>query len=146
MGTRLNSEIRGSTDENFNCKDGFSMLCDDLKALKEKKKLTNQEISELSGIPVSTVARILSGQTDNPSFQTVCDLVIAMGGSLDELTEIDISVKTETSANALLYEKTIEDKNKWILRMFIWCSVMTGILFFLVIFDIMNPHWGYVRY
>lgn len=122
------------------------MLCDDLKALKEKKKLTNQEISELSGIPVSTVARILSGQTDNPSFQTVCDLVIAMGGSLDELTEIDISVKTETSANALLYEKTIEDKNKWILRMFIWCSVMTGILFFLVIFDIMNPHWGYVRY
>ena len=54
-----------------------------LKELKEKSKLTTKQISDLSGIPESTISRILSGQTDNPTFDTVCALVKAMGGSLD---------------------------------------------------------------
>ena len=61
------------------------MLSTQLKLLKEKRKLTNQQLSDLSGVPVGTINRILSGQTDNPSFQTVCDMVMAMdllhGGS-----------------------------------------------------------------
>ena len=61
------------------------MLATQLKLLKEKRKLTTQQLSDLSGVPVGTINRILSGQTDNPSFQTVCDLVMAMDGSLDEL-------------------------------------------------------------
>lgn len=60
------------------------MLSTQLKLLKEKRKLTNQQLSDLSGVPVGTINRILSGQTDNPSFQTVCDMVMAMDGSLDE--------------------------------------------------------------
>ena len=59
------------------------MLSTQLKLLKEKRKLTNQQLSDLSGVPVGTINRILSGQTDNPSFQTVCDMVMAMDGSLD---------------------------------------------------------------
>ena len=61
------------------------MLSDYLKALKTKKNLTNQDLSDLSGVPVGTINRILANQTDNPSFQTVCDIVIALEGSLDEL-------------------------------------------------------------
>ena len=64
------------------------MLSTQLKLLKEKRKLTNQQLSDLSGVPVGTINRILSGQTDNPSFQTVCDMVMAMDGSLDELVGI----------------------------------------------------------
>ena len=64
------------------------MLATQLKLLKEKRKLTTQQLSDLSGVPVGTINRILSGQTDNPSFQTVCDLVMAMDGSLDELVGI----------------------------------------------------------
>ena len=64
------------------------MLYEKLKALKMSKNLTIQEISEKSGVPSSTVSRIFSGQTDNPSFQNICDIVIAMGGSLDELAGI----------------------------------------------------------
>ena len=58
------------------------MLSTQLKLLKEKRKLTNQQLSDLSGVPVGTINRILSVQTDNPSFQTVCDMVMAMDGSL----------------------------------------------------------------
>lgn len=64
------------------------MLSTQLKILKEKRKLTNQQLSDLSGVPVGTINRILSGQTDNPSFQTVCDMVLAMDGSLDEIVGI----------------------------------------------------------
>ena len=64
------------------------MLSDYLKALKTKKNLTNQDLSDLSGVPVGTINRILANQTDNPSFQTVCDIVIALEGSLDELAVI----------------------------------------------------------
>ena len=65
------------------------MLATQLKLLKEKRGLTNQQLADLSGVPVGTVNRILSGQTDNPSFQTICDLVLAMDGSLDELAGIE---------------------------------------------------------
>ena len=64
------------------------MLSTQLKLMKEARKLTTQQLSDLSGVPVGTINRILSGQTDNPSFQTVCDLVMAMDGSLDELVGI----------------------------------------------------------
>ena len=46
----------------------------DIFELKEKKKasgMTNQEIAELSGIPVSTVNKIFSGATANPRYSTL---------------------------------------------------------------------------
>lgn len=55
------------------------MFRDALKKQKEKSKLTNQQISDKSGIPTTTVHRILSGETENPTFQNIRDIVIAMG-------------------------------------------------------------------
>ncbi len=45
------------------------MLADYLKLLKNKKNLTNQELADLSGVPVGTINRIMAGQTDNPNFK-----------------------------------------------------------------------------
>lgn len=72
------------------------MLTDELRKLKDEKNMTSQEISAASGVPASTVSRILSGQTDNPSFQNICDMVIAMGGSIDQL--VGIASKSEKNA------------------------------------------------
>ena len=122
------------------------MLSTQLKLLKEKRKLTNQQLSDLSGVPVGTINRILSGQTDNPSFQTVCDMVMAMGGSLDELAGIQAEKKARASQEILsLYEAMIESKNKWLHRLFVCCCVLTLVLIFLVIFDLMNPSVGFFR-
>jgi len=91
-------------------------ISNQLKLLKEKRHLTNQQLSDLSGVPIGTVNRILSGQTDNPSFQAVCDMVMAMDGSLDEM----VGIKEEPSASdkksaskeiIQLYEGIIADKN-----------------------------------
>lgn len=128
------------------------MLSTELKLLKEKRKLTTQQLSDLSGVPVGTINRILSGQTDNPSFQTVCDLVIAMDGSLDELVGIkDLpSQTTEKKARAseeilAIYEAMIASKNLWIHRFFVCCCVLTLVLIFLIVFDLLNPAVGFFR-
>lgn len=56
-------------------------MIDKLKALKEKSRMTNQQIAEKSGVPESTVARIFSGKTPNPTITTVVSMARAMGGS-----------------------------------------------------------------
>ena len=121
------------------------MLATQLKLLKEKRGLTNQQLADLSGVPAGTVNRILSGQTDNPSFQTICDLVLAMDGSLDELAGIE-KAKARASQDLIhLYEKMIEHKNRWIHRLFVLACLLGSIFIFLVIFDLMNPALGFVR-
>lgn len=69
-----------------------------LREMKEKCGYSNKKIAELSGVSAPTVNRIMSGQTDVPNFQTVCDLVIAMGGSLDELAGIPLSQQYKMKA------------------------------------------------
>ena len=127
------------------------MLATQLKLLKEKRKLTTQQLSDLSGVPVGTINRILSGQTDNPSFQTVCDLVMAMDGSLDELVGIQEETppaekKAQASQEILrLYEEMISSKNLWLHRLFAVLCVVTFAFLFMVIFDLLHPSIGFFR-
>ena len=121
-----------------------------LKLLKEKRKLTNQQLADVSGVPIGTVNRILSGQTDNPSFQAVCDMVMAMDGSLDEL----VGIKEEPAPNERksaskeiiqLYEGIIADKEKWMMRLFTCCCILTIVLIGIVAFDLLNPNHGWFQ-
>ena len=57
-------------------------IVETLKNMKSEQNLTLQQISSASGVPLSTVNRILSGQTENPSFRDVAAIVAAMDGSL----------------------------------------------------------------
>lgn len=121
------------------------MLCDDLKALREKRKMTNQQISDASGVPLSSVNRVFSGQTDNPGFLMIRDIVIAMKGSLDEIA----GIKHQSSADdqiIALYERSIANKDRWIKRLFIFSvSIVVGVMVFLLI-DILDPAIGFIRY
>ena len=65
-------------------------FADTLKNMKSEQNLTLQQISSASGVPVSTVNRILSGQTENPSFRDVAAIVAAMDGSLDAMTGLQM--------------------------------------------------------
>lgn len=122
-----------------------------LKQLKEKRRLTNQQLADLSGVPIGTVNRILSGQTDNPSFQAVCDMVMAMDGSLDELVGIKEETASPTERKSAgkeiiqLYEGIIADKNKWMVRLFTCCCVLTLVLIGIVAFDLLNPNHGWFQ-
>lgn len=125
------------------------MLSTRLKELKDQRKLTNQQLSDLSGVPVGTINRIMAGQTDNPSFQTVCDMVMAMGGSLDELAGIQTPGGGEPSPPGedliRLYERTIEGKEKWLYRLFFFCCVLIAVLLGVLIYDLTHPMVGFFR-
>ena len=56
-----------------------------LRWLKDESKMTTQQIAEASNVPQGTIARILNGETQNPSFSNVADIIYAMGGSIDEM-------------------------------------------------------------
>lgn len=66
------------------------MLGKSLKEMKEASGMTFQQIADKSGVPLSTVNRIMTGGTDQPAYQTVAEIVKAMNGSLDELSGISV--------------------------------------------------------
>ena len=125
------------------------MFTDKLRELKDERKLTNQQIADLSGVPLSTITRIFNGQTDNPNLQTISDIVRAMDGSFDELMGFSRK-KGECSDMSdrliLLYQEMIRNKDKTIKVLFTCLCVIVGVIMLLLIYDIMNGNVGYVRY
>ena len=74
-------------------------MVEKLRQLKEKSHMTNQQIAEKSNIPESTVARIFSGKTPNPTIATAVSMAKAMGGSAaDFFNEEDGAIQTADSS------------------------------------------------
>ena len=83
------------------------MLYERLRAMKGD--MTAQQIADKSGVPVATVNRVLQGLTENPGFDTVCKLVKAMGGSLNDLDENGAG---EPEGLTQLYERGLEYRER----------------------------------
>lgn len=88
------------------------MILNYLNALKTKGNFTIETISNLSGVPESTVKNIFSGKTEDPRFETVSSIVVAMGGSLDAI--YTAAKKDDVEANAVItiketYEQRLAD-------------------------------------
>ncbi|WP_327039007.1 helix-turn-helix transcriptional regulator [Micromonospora maris] len=62
--------------------EGLADLGSMLRSLRRQADLSQRELAGLSGVPQSTVARIESGQSTDPRFQTVHRLIRAAGGRL----------------------------------------------------------------
>ncbi len=56
-----------------------------IKKIKKDKKLTNERLSELSGISLGTLNKLLSGATTDPKLSTLTALSNAFSCSMDEL-------------------------------------------------------------
>lgn len=69
------------------------MIADALKQMRKSSGMTLDEVSKKSGVPMSTISRISSGETKEPSISTVIALVQAMGGSMDDLTDAPKTVQ-----------------------------------------------------
>ena len=61
------------------------MWLDNLKELKKSKGMTSAQIADATKIPESTIKRIFSGDTTDPYVTTIHRIVIALGGSLDQI-------------------------------------------------------------
>ena len=74
--------------------DRSEAIIDRLKELKVKSGMTAQQIAEKSKLPESTVTRIFSGKTANPTVTTVIAIAKAMGGTsadiFDDTVKVDV--------------------------------------------------------
>lgn len=61
------------------------MICKKLIEAKDRSGLTNRQIAELSGVPLGTVNRIMSGFADDPKWETVVHIANALNVSTDYL-------------------------------------------------------------
>lgn len=61
------------------------MWLENLKDLKKERGVTNKYIAEATNLPERTVARIFSGDTDNPYVDTLHRIVTVLDGSLDSI-------------------------------------------------------------
>ena len=122
------------------------MIGNKLKELKELKKMSTNEISKKSGIPASTISRILSEQTESASFDNVCGIVIALEGSVDELIGIPGAQKEHSEELVDLYKDELKHERKLNRRLITLLVIVFLILFFLMVFDFLNGGIGFVRY
>ena len=84
---------------------------DRIKQLKSERKITNDQLSELTGIPLGTLSKILAGISDSPKLVNIVAIAQALGCSLDYL----ISGNPENTNNYTLTPREmdlIEDYRK----------------------------------
>ena len=122
-----------------------------LGQMKKQSGLSTQQIADQSGVPASTITRMLSGQTEEPTFSNMAKVVKTMGGSLDELVGIEPKIKTVTETKVInadaalisLYERAIASKNRWIRWLFILTLVLVVFIICLFIIDQIVPDRGW---
>jgi transcriptional regulator with XRE-family HTH domain len=61
------------------------MLASNIKKLRQKAGLSQDQLARKAGIPYSTYLKIESGYTSSPSIQAVASIAEALGVSIDEL-------------------------------------------------------------
>ena len=61
------------------------MWLENINELKKSKKMTVKDISTMTKLPERSIARVFSGEVDNPYITTLIPIVNALGGSLDEI-------------------------------------------------------------
>ena len=143
-----------------------------LSAKKTELNLTNQEISNLSGIPKSTVDRILRSEEGvSTNLETAVALVKAVGGSLDEAMGIEpskpalpaaapesctenltllrdmlnlwwTSFSSISRAKDSAYQGSIRARDRWLVF-----SVLVNCVFIAwLIYDLLHPTRGWIQY
>ena len=77
-----------------------NLIAQELKKIKEKYHITNEEWAKRSGVPVSTIARFMSSSLNIPNFPAVCAMLKCLGESIDEFYD-RIDAKIGVPAEAL---------------------------------------------
>lgn len=145
----------------------FAMNIDYLNELKEKLSITNDQLAQMSGVPESTVSRILNGTTDNPNFQTIVDIVRTLKGSIDVMedlchTEESAPQETETKkesesektaeeekaqkAAAEAFHATIAVKDRWIRFLVGLLVCVVSFVLIMIAYDLLHPNKGWIQY
>ena len=120
-------------------------------AMQESAGMTVADISTRSGVPLTTVKRYFKGETKNPGFFQVCQIIHALDGSVDDVIGLDTGQQPtcyaptdERFCNQLSKDLSYErkSKHKWQLAFVVLCVLVM----LMMLIDIFNPQLGYIRY
>ena len=82
---------------------------DRIKLMKNEKKMTNEQLSERTGIPLGTLSKILAGMSDSPKLSNI----IAICNALDCSVEYIVSGTPENTNNYTLSGEEIRMIESW---------------------------------
>lgn len=127
--------------------DNADVIFEKVIVLKEQSGMTFDEISIKSKVPLTSVKRYFNGETKSPGFLQLSSIIVALGGSVDEVLGLIPQAQKPTNneftrqlQSDLWYER--KQKRHWI---FVFIFLVTFDLG-LFLFDILNPDMGYIRY
>ena len=82
---------------------------DRIKLMKNERKMTNEQLSERTGIPLGTLSKILAGMSDSPKLSNI----IAICNALDCSVEYIVSGTPENTNNYSLSGEEIRMIESW---------------------------------
>lgn len=117
-------------------------LVDRINEVREDTGITYQQIADASGVPRSTVSRILHGETPNPTSKNLHDIARAVGcqivppppedAQVDEVVYLQLVNQNAEKRNQelrCLYNSMMAQKHRWLV-----CSItINAVLVTLVI-------------
>ena len=130
--------------------------------LMQRQEISQVKLAELTGIPAVTLARILNGATDCPSYANITAIVKALHGSLDVMAGIveEPNDTPMTPTERELYEKLLADKERqlrsvnamldqkqqWLRKLWRALMIAVVIIGIILIIDICIGSVGFIRY
>lgn len=139
-------------------------VCDIIDGINTQKTavgMTNQQIADASGVPKSTVDRILGKRTENPTMQVILDIAGAvgydMGGNArpapaDDLTdnpyvrEIIAMYKQQIADLKLQHNRVTAEKDRWIQTLAAILAIMGAGAVTILLLDMTNPEFGWIQH
>ena len=129
----------------------------EINTKKSESGMTNQQISDASGVPKPTVDRVLRGGTDEPRAQTLLDIAAVFDYDLVQSRQPD-AARDDAHARqiAALYESQLADLRRQLnvtqaektrcIHILGWIvTILVLGIFAILLFDALNPTIGWFR-
>ena len=121
-----------------------------VRAMKEEQGKSFAQIAKDSGVPLTSVKRFFNGAKKNPGFLSLCQIIYALGGSVDEVLEIDGDKQPVHMENENKYtrhlERDLHYERKSKARWQIIFLVLVSLNILLLLLDLFRPDAGSIRY
>lgn len=126
------------------------LIWERVRALKDERGKSLAQISKDSGVPLTSVKRFFNGVTKNPGFLSLCQIIYALGGSVDEVLEIDREKQPVHMEHDCKYTRHLErdlhyerrSKSRWQIIFL----VLVSLNILMLVLDVLRPETGSIHY
>lgn len=138
-----------------------SAIIDGINSHKSALGMTNQQLADASGVPKSTVDRVLRKDTENPTMKVILDMAGAVGydfiapaaaqksevGHDDPYIRHIISMYENQLADLKReHNRVLAEKNRWIQYLATIVGIIGGGAAIILLVDMSIPTIGWIRF